>query len=419
MAKAMRLLLLLVAYAGFSPASIATEMLSNNSFESPVAPANGNNFYVIIPGWTLLPSPSVAQPANVVKPFAGYANNPTATPTGGGLQYLDLNGTGGFVNQTVTFPSQGVVSFGAWFSVRDMVQNLSNGYIRLKNPSGTVVSTATVAFTTANPIGLWKRASSANIPVLAGTYTVEIFMDNFHNIDLANVDFLATTIAVTKTAGTLVDSDGNGPDQGDTLPYSFTVKNTGDLPLTSVTINDPSATISGGPIASLAAGATNTTTFTGSYILTQANFNAGQMTNQATASGLPPFGATVTDLSDPLSLTANAPTVTPLTKISQLQMTKSANNAGPVTVGTVITYFYDVKNIGNQIITSVSASDIHNGSGTLPVPANETLQTDAAPINDSTDGTPANSLWSTLAPGDTVRFSANYTVTQTDVDQLQ
>lgn len=419
MTRSIRFFFLFIACISHSIASFATEMLSNNSFEAPLVPNNGNNFYTTIPAWTILPSLSIARPANVVKPFAGYANNPTATPAGGGLQYFDINSAGGFVTQTVSFPSQGVVSYGAWFSVRDMVQNLSNGYIRLKNPSGTVVSTATVAFTTADPIGTWKRASATNIAVSAGTYTVEIFMDNFHNIDLANVDFLATTIAVTKAAGTVVDSDGNGPDQGDTLPYSFTVKNTGDLALTNVTISDPAATISGGPIASLAAGATNTTTFTGSYILTQANFNAGQMTNQATAFGLPPFGATVSDLSDPLSLTGNAPTVTPLTPISKLQMTKSANTPGPLTVGTVVTYYYDVKNTGNQIITSVSTSDIHNGSGILPVPGNETLLYDASPTGDSADGAPVNSLWTTLAPGDTVRFSASYTVTQADIDLLQ
>ncbi len=416
----MRFLLALVAYCSLVSASVAVEMLANNSFELPVAPANGNNFYATIPSWTIVDSPSVTNPANIIKPFAGYAPNPTVTPTGGGLQYFDIRGTGGFVKQSVTFPSQGVVSLGAWFSLRDVVQNLSNGYIRLRvGTVGAVVATAPVSFTTADPLGLWKRASVTNIPVSAGTYTIEIFMDNFHNIDLANLDFLATTIAVTKTAGTLVDSDGNGPDQGDTLPYSFTVKNTGDLALTGVTITDPSATISGGPIASLAAGATNSTTFTGTYILTQADFNAGQKTNQATASGLPPFGTTVTDLSDPLSLTGNAPTVTPLTKISKLQMTKSANRAGPLTVGTVITYFYDVKNTGNQIMTSVTASDVHNGSGTLPVPANEILLTDVSPLSDSTDVSPANSQWSTLAPGDTVRFSANYTVTQTDIDLLQ
>ena len=37
------------------------------------------------------------------------------------------------------------------------------------------------------------------------------------------------------------------------------------------------STVSGGPIASLAPQATDTTTFTGSYVLTQADINAGRV----------------------------------------------------------------------------------------------------------------------------------------------
>ena len=31
----------------------AQELLANRSFESPVVPANGNNFYATIPSWTV------------------------------------------------------------------------------------------------------------------------------------------------------------------------------------------------------------------------------------------------------------------------------------------------------------------------------------------------------------------------------
>ncbi len=48
--------------------------------------------------------------------------------------------------------------------------------------------------------------------------------------------------------------------------------------------------MSGGPIATLAAGAEDTTTFTAVYVITQADIDAGQYTNQATASGTAPDG---------------------------------------------------------------------------------------------------------------------------------
>ncbi len=59
------------------------------------------------------------------------------------------------------------------------------------------------------------------------------------------------------------------------------------------------------------------------------------------------------------------------------------------------------------------------GYGTDPVPGSEVILSDVAPVGNSTDATANNGQWSILAPGDTVRFSANYTVVQADIDLLQ
>jgi large repetitive protein len=85
---------------------------------------------------------------------------------------------------------------------------------------------------------------------------------------------------------------------GETITYQFTVKNTGNVPLTNVTISDPNATIVGGPILSLAVGATDTTTFTGTHILTTADIALKYVDNQATVSGKDPGNNTITDLSN-------------------------------------------------------------------------------------------------------------------------
>jgi len=84
---------------------------------------------------------------------------------------------------------------------------------------------------------------------------------------------------------------------GDKITYAFTVTNTGDVTLTGVTVTDPKVTVSGGPI-SLAPGATDTTTFTATYTLTPTDIEAGLVENQALATGTPPVGGPVTDLSD-------------------------------------------------------------------------------------------------------------------------
>ncbi len=100
-----------------------------------------------------------------------------------------------------------------------------------------------------------------------------------------------------------------------------------------------------------------------------------------------------------------------------LSMTKVADNPGPHKAGDVVTYTYTVTNDGNQIIENVAITDTHNGSDPAPIPGNETLLTDAAPIGDSTDAGPNNS-WDVLAPGDAIVFTGTYTVTAEDVDTL-
>ncbi len=71
-------------------------------------------------------------------------------------------------------------------------------------------------------------------------------------------------IALAK-AGTLnmtVVAPTDRADVGDKITYAFTVTNTGNVTLTNVTVTDPKVTVVGGPIASLAPGASNNTTFT-------------------------------------------------------------------------------------------------------------------------------------------------------------
>ena len=72
---------------------------------------------------------------------------------------------------------------------------------------------------------------------------------------------------------------------GDVVNYTFAVTNTGNVTLTNVTLVDPKITEVGGPIVSLAPGATDTTTFTGSYTITQADVDAGGVENVALVIG--------------------------------------------------------------------------------------------------------------------------------------
>ncbi|TPG31305.1 gliding motility-associated C-terminal domain-containing protein, partial [Flavobacterium pectinovorum] len=118
-----------------------------------------------------------------------------------------------------------------------------------------------------------------------------------------------SAIAVIKHA---VFNDNNADaiaQAGETITYSFTIINTGDVTLTGITIADPlpGIVMQGGPITLLAA-EEDTTTFTGVYTIKQSDINAGTVVNQATVSGRDPSNSVVSDMSDNTDKNGNNPT---------------------------------------------------------------------------------------------------------------
>ncbi len=138
------------------------------------------------------------------------------------------------------------------------------------------------------------------------------------------------SIAVITTAS-FDDNNGDGFAQaGETVTYRFTVTNTGNVTLTNITIpnNILGLVVTGGPIT-LGVGKSDSTTFTASYVLTQADIILGTITNQATAVGTSPDGGTVQDISDDLNNSNNNPTVLSITGcVIEVFNAVSPNNDG-------------------------------------------------------------------------------------------
>jgi uncharacterized repeat protein (TIGR01451 family) len=204
-----------------------------------------------------------------------------------------------------------------------------------------------------------------------------------------------------------------------TLSYTVTVVNTGNVALNGPAIADTLAqgaaltltsgpTLSSGdnaPLGILNAG--ETWIYNATYAVTQANINNGaSITNKAN------FATTEAPVQ-----TSNTVTTT-ITRTPQLTVVKTPSTTGPVPASTLITYTYKVTNSGNVTMTNVAVTDTHNGTGAFTGPNTETLLNDNAPLGDSTDAA-LNGTWDTLAPGDVVRFTATYAVSQHDVDYLQ
>ncbi|MDQ0031677.1 beta strand repeat-containing protein [Arthrobacter bambusae] len=184
---------------------------------------------------------------------------------------------------------------------------------------------------------------------------------------------------------------------GETLHYSLVVTNTGNVTLANVSAAETAFTGSGtapaltcpAGAASLAPGAQVTCAAT--YVVTQADVDAGKINNTATATGTPPAGPAVTS---PPSSAAVPATQTPGQSFTK---TADASAVGsPAKAGDVITYHFSSTNTGNVTLTNVGITDNLAGLSALVY---------------TWPGTAG-----TLLPGQSVTATATYHLTQADID---
>lgn len=190
--------------------------------------------------------------------------------------------------------------------------------------------------------------------------------------------------------GALNDSNGNGLlDLGETISYSFLVRNTGSVTLKNVTVNDPLVQVTEEPQT---LGPRGTFTFHGSYTPTQAEIDAGKVENTATATGVAPSGGSVESAPDTVTITADITSGLTIDKQGELNDLNGNNVAD---VGEEITYTFTVKNTGKVTMTNISIDDpmlVRNGVAISPA---------SVP---------------TLAPGAETTFTATYRAVQADID---
>jgi large repetitive protein len=160
---------------------------------------------------------------------------------------------------------------------------------------------------------------------------------------------------------------------GEQAVFSITVKNTGNVSLTGVTVVDTMTRKTGvavRPVTQTFVKADNrspegtlkpseTATYRVTYALTQADIDAGGLVNQATATGTAPGGGTVTDLSDDDGgVGENDPTPAPIVPLGTVAVTKSAGTLQALfpTVDRV-TFTITVENTGNVTQTRLRVAD--------------------------------------------------------------
>ena len=243
---------------------------------------------------------------------------------------------------------------------------------------------------------------------------------------------------VTKTAAAPTIIAGSNPaltDAGDTITFTYVVKNVGSVPLTAVAPTDAGPKFNGTAgtntlsafspvsVASLAAGASQT--FTTTYVLSAFDVKnavgiSGGVSNTATASGK--NGATT--VTSPNSTATTTVPAVPSLKISKVFVLtdKPGGTTGKADLNETITYTYVITNNGNVPMTNVSVKDMHGtpamlvalGSGGITT---ETLTT-AGPLGAaaSTNTILNDGVWDILAPGASVTYTWVHTVSQAEID---
>ncbi len=185
-----------------------------------------------------------------------------------------------------------------------------------------------------------------------------------YTITQADIDAGSVTNTATATDGSVTSNtdsvDGRPPPRartstwsrratpttydavGDVIDYTYVVTNTGNVTLDGpVTVDDDKVTVTCPAVATLDPG--DHVTCTASHTITQADIDAGSVTNTATAS------ADGIDSTDDIG-TVNA------AQGPDLELVKTATPATYDSVGDVITYTYVVTNTGNVTLTAPSRS---------------------------------------------------------------
>lgn len=203
------------------------------------------------------------------------------------------------------------------------------------------------------------------------------------DVDTEDVD---NTITVTKTSE--LSGDDEYASLGETITYTITVKNEGNVTVSNIKVEDALVGKNGENAWSIASLAPNASeTFTATYTVTEADILAGSVKNVATATGTDPNGDTTQndgEVTDDTDDKDNTITVTKESVISGDDQVAS--------LGETITYTITVKNDGNVTVSNII-------------------------VEDEKTGNVGESAWiiEKLAPGETWFETVDYIVTEADI----
>ena len=306
-----------------------------------------------------------------------------------------------------------------------------------------------IAITTTSALALLgpgaALATIDNTATVTGTYGAsQVTAEDVASVPVSAAD---PGLSIAKTVGTPTIASGakaDRADAGDTIAYTITITNDGNVTLDGVAPNDPGPTFNGqsgtgtmggftvqgsSPAASTASLAPGESAiFEASYTMSDLDvYHAADVTdgvvNTATASGTLPGGGAAYNDPDEAEGIESLPfkAEIALTKTAVLNDLDADNLADK---DETITYTYTVTNTGNVPLSGVSVADVHEGANlaTGSDIVAETLVSDGPLASGPTlasstdDGTAGNGIWGVLQPEAVISFTYTHTVTQAEVD---
>ncbi len=219
-----------------------------------------------------------------------------------------------------------------------------------------------------------------NIAYATGTYGKRTVTSPTDSVTVLGVQRPALTL-LKKAAPATYDA------VGDVITYTYTLTNTGNVTLSGpFSVTDDKATVVPDNPALMALAPGASATFSASYTITQADLDAGSVTNTARGKGFYGDDEVLSNFDDETVTADQRPALTLLKK------------AAPATydaVGDEITYTYTLTNSGNVTLS---------GPFTVEDDKATTSRVGVVPDPD------------VLAPGDDITFTATYVITQADLD---
>jgi large repetitive protein len=255
--------------------------------------------------------------------------------------------------------------------------------------------------------------SVTNIAIASTNYTAEVnstlVTSTITAIDDVTVSGL-NTVGYTMTKSGVANPGANSwMDAGETITYTYTVTNTGSATLSAITVVDDkieedAAAIScqskettpKNVVTNLAPGAV--ATCVAEYVVTQADLNAGFITNIASGTSSP--------ATDPATVEATATVI--FTQVSTMSVVKSAGAITDtdsnlrISAGDTIPYSFVVTNTGNVTLANITVTDNKIADDNINV------------ICPDRDDEETKNVIASLVPGASQTCVATYTITSAD-----